>query len=559
MYDDMTIEELTALAETKRQEALKLIEGDAPSAENITAAQALQAERAEISEVIAQRETAETEAAEALAELNEALAEDLEQPTAETDTEPEAEPEADPEVETDPDAPEVPEAEVVIPDSPAELTEPVAAASRVRRVARRVARPEVPETAERAGVTIIAAANVPDINQGTKLDGIAGIAAALTNRLEGFVPPNGDGKREDLQKFNIAKIQIPANDDRLVVRPTAQFTDAQAILEYASKESRLDGSYKGKGKGSLVAAGGWCAPSETVYDLCEGETLDGIVSLPEIQVARGGINYTSGPQFSDFYGASGPGFVQTEAQAIAGVAKTCVTVSCPPFQDVRMDAVGLCIKTPILTEAGYPELTERFTRGTIVAHEHQKNADVIDRMEALSNANRTPTNGLGSTVSDSLEALELLADEKREKYRLGLEESLEVVIPFWVRAAYKSDLRRRTGQFAPVTDAQMDSYFAASKLAVQWAYDWQLLGQTALQYPTTYRVLMYKAGTFVKGVKDVINLSAVYDAASLAVNTYTGLFVESGLFVARMCWDADRITLPICNAGRVGAHDLTCV
>ena len=31
---------------------------------------------------------------------------------------------------------------------------------------------------------------------------------------------------------------------------------------------------------ALVAAGGWCAPSETIYDL-----------LPEIQIKRGGIKW----------------------------------------------------------------------------------------------------------------------------------------------------------------------------------------------------------------------------------------------------------------------------
>ena len=52
--------------------------------------------------------------------------------------------------------------------------------------------------------------------------------------------------------------------------------------------------------------------------------------------------------------------------------------------------------------------------------------------------------------------------------------------------------------------------------------------------------------------------SAVYDAASLEVNLYTGLFTEQGILVAEMCYDSDRLTLPVCNAGRVGAADLVC-
>jgi hypothetical protein len=56
----------------------------------------------------------------------------------------------------------------------------------------------------------------------------------------------------------------------------------------------------------------------------------------------------------------------------------------------------------------------------------------------------------------------------------------------------------------------------------------------------------------VKGTTDVINLSSVYDAASLAVNTYTGLFFEEGLLVAKMCNEAMLVTLAMSSSGRTG-------
>jgi hypothetical protein len=67
---------------------------------------------------------------------------------------------------------------------------------------------------------------------------------------------------------------------------------------------------------------------------------------------------------------------------------------------------------------------------------------------------------------------------------------------------------------------------------------------------------MYPAGTFIKGTTDVINVSAVYDAASLAVNTYTGLFFEEGLLVAKMCNEATLLTLAICNSGKTGIANI---
>jgi hypothetical protein len=80
----------------------------------------------------------------------------------------------------------------------------------------------------------------------------------------------------------------------------------------------------------------------------------------------------------------------------------------------------------------------------------------------------------------------------------------------------------------------------------------------AVAYPATYQALVYPAGTFVKGTSDVINLNAVYDAASLAANIYTALFFEEGVLVAKMCNEAALVTLPICNAGRTGTANLTC-
>lgn len=450
-----------------------------------------------------------------------------------------------------------PEAPVEAATTETEEEEIVAAAKpqTVGRLAKRTTHPDVPaEDESRSRVSITASADVPNFAAGQNLDSLSDVAQAVGNRVKGFPTfnPNraarGSGRmptEPQLHKFGVASFKLDFPEELTISRAS----DDMEVLELASKESRLEGD-------SLVAAGGWCAPSETIYDLCDGETLDGIISVPEVNVTRGGINYTSGPQFADFYTQ---GFTQTEAQAIAGTAKACYEITCPAFTEVRLDAVGLCITVPILTDVAYPELTRRVISGSMVAHQHRVNSSVIARMVALSGPARIFA-GLGSSVGDGLAAFELAADQRRQIYRLGLNESMEVILPFWVRGAFRSDLALRQGVAADaISDAQIEAHFTARHLAVQWAYDWQPLDTTAEVYPTTYNALMYPAGTFVKGVSDVINLSAVYDAASLKVNTYTGVFFEQGLLVAKMCYSSDLLTLPVCNAGRVGAANLTCV
>lgn len=437
---------------------------------------------------------------------------------------------------------------------------PVKAAARksVAELAARTKRPEAP-AATKPRLSIVASTGVPDYEAGKSLEGIAALSDAVVSRMRGFAAPQGDGEGVDLHKFGVAKIKTEFPSDLVIDRNTG---DHMAVIERAGDERRLESA---KGKGSLVAAGGWCAPSETLYDLAADESLDGILSVPEVQVNRGGIRFTEGPQFADFYAQAG--FIQTEAQAIAGTTKPCYEVECPDFTEVRLDAVGICIKVPILTNAAYPELVQRFTAGSLIAHQHMVNANVISRMVALSGSLRTFA-GLGAAATDTLEALELVILQRRQSQRLSFNRTVEVVVPFWVKGAIRSDLHRRTGQNSPVTDQQINAYFGVIGANVSFVYDWQDLdlvddevpvGDNINEYPASFRALVYPSGTFVKGTSAVINLSAVYDAASLATNTYTGLFMEEGLLVAKRQYGSDYVEIPVCTAGRTGAQDLTCV
>lgn len=434
-----------------------------------------------------------------------------------------------------------------------EVTEPPAATEAsskpagVAAVAKRVKRPVVPAK-NKPLVSITAAADVPEFATGSPLQDMETVGKALVNRMRGFGTPNGDGTSENLQHYGVASFRADFPKELVIDR----HSDDMEVLAYAGKESRLPGN-------SLTAANGWCAPSETLYDLCTSETVEGILSVPEVQVSRGGIKFTSGPDFSTIY--SSVGFLQTEAQAIAGTEKTCFEVPCPAFTDVRLDAIGLCIKAPILTNSAYPELVQRWLSGSMIAHRHKVNATVIARMVTAAGAAVAVPN-YDTTAGNTLGNLELLADRLRQKYKLSFTQSLEVVLPFWVKGAIRQDLSLRTGQNPDaITDQQIASHFAARHLNVQFVYDWQELADFATTegYPATYNALIYPAGTFVKGVSDVITLNAVYDAASLATNIYTALFFEEGLLVAKMCHEAMLVTLPVCNAGKTGIADLdTC-
>lgn len=111
------------------------------------------------------------------------------------------------------------------------------------------------------------------------------------------------------QKHVIAHIEKPF-DPRAVVGKDG---DANAAIAFATDQALLKSA---KGSGSLTAAGGWCAPSEVLYGMCSLESTDGLLSIPEIQVNRGGLRWTLGPDWVDIFADTG--FCFTEADDIAG-------------------------------------------------------------------------------------------------------------------------------------------------------------------------------------------------------------------------------------------------
>lgn len=110
------------------------------------------------------------------------------------------------------------------------------------------------------------------------------------------------------QKHVIAHIEKPF-DKRAIVGKDG---DANAAIAFATDQALLKSA---QGAGSLTAAGGWCAPSEILYDMCKLESTDGLLSIPEIQVNRGGLRWTLGPDWVDIFANTGFCFTEADDQA----------------------------------------------------------------------------------------------------------------------------------------------------------------------------------------------------------------------------------------------------
>lgn len=455
-----------------------------------------------------------------------------------------------------------------------EVQEPVAASAThrpvVRNAARNVPQPELPELPR--GSALVAAANLPRIESGHNFKdlseaaqtwgtfaskGAGGSSSAMLNYSDiAMVDPQQLTKNK--QQLGFMRIQKPENE--YGIREGMTVEEQLDVIDKAANERTKFGS-GGLARAVLAAAnGGWCAPSETIYDFCSYETVSGILDIPTVNMPRGGIKYSKGPDYATL--AAGWGFLQTETQADASTAKVCYPVACPPFVETRLDAVGFCVTAGVLTNTTYPELIRRVLEIGAVAHAHKVNAYVIGKISTAIGAAINATE-IGGVISDVLDAVDLQA--QRIRYQLAMAENatLEVIMPVWAKSILRADLGRRTGmdQLA-ASDAQLTSYFAVRGVRVQWVFDYQPLDTTSTatwtKFPVALEFMMFPAGAFVKGALPVIDLDTIYDSVGLSTNTYTAAFFEEGVQVFNRCGFGVKAAVDITKlSGRTGANDIT--
>lgn len=334
--------------------------------------------------------------------------------------------------------------------------------------------------------------------------------------------------------------------DKAVAHDEISMIDA---VNYATDETNLEG-------GSLVAAAGWCAPSETIYSFLPSTPVSDLFSLPEIGVARGGLRFPVEPDFSALFDSTRG--TMTEAQAIAGQTKDCIEIPCTDMDEVRMDVLWTCITSNLLANKGWPELTAKFLAEATKGHLHRLSAARLAAVRAKSVA-ATPGIPEVGTIGTILNAVELHAQDIRLKYRLGSAATIEGVAPIWFKTVLRADLAYRDGVLPEqVSDAILEARLADAGVRFQYVADYQTdvigSGPASLAYPKTVEVILYPSGTFFSAVENVINLGVNYDSTGLSKNQRTEMFVEDGFAVGKRGYESRLLTLPINVNGHVGAR-----
>lgn len=457
-----------------------------------------------------------------------------------------------------------------------------------------VQQPQPPAVAEPTGTVVTAHVGQPmaglvDLPAGSVYTNSDQIAFALIKNAQSHGRTGGAGTRQTVAQFKRnrgAEFTVEDGSDRDAVK---------RALRHARDEKRLHGGSLAKAwqhsidqGASLTAAAGWCAPSQNDYDLCRNwDSPVGLLDLPTVTVTRGGINYTDEPTFPQIYAnavaAGGGSNFLTEAQVIADTAKTCSEIPCPTFENRRLDVMALCIRVSFLQAAGYPEVVAAWEDGLRAAHEAEQNrliiADLITRAGAATTI--APLDGANgdSFTSALLAGVELAAEDTRYQFHMDWNATVEIALPHWVIPQIRADLSRRTGDtggLLNVTDQYIASLFSTRGVRVHWVRGWQdgLITGGALNpafpggiaatpfltaLPNDLSFLAWPAGSVAVARQDVVTLTNVYDAASLAVNEFTSLFAEEGFAPIYPCPGQRLYTMAdLCVGGITGAAQINC-
>ncbi|WP_119580446.1 major capsid protein [Streptomyces europaeiscabiei] len=409
--------------------------------------------------------------------------------------------------------------------------------------------PQVPT--QRLAIT--ASVDIPGVARGEGLSSLTALAD-VTARKAKSMPVTSGQPSEQL----VASIR---NDFSHSVDNRTTRGEMKDLISY------LTGPDK---QAALVAGGGWCAPSETRYDFFNIACEDGMIDLPTFGVTRGGISYPVSPSLADalaggtaFAGfaatlsnTSTP-FLWTEADDIAAATgsptKPCVRVPCPDFDEERLEAYGYCLTAGNLTDDAYPEATQNTLQLLMAAHAHVINARLIALMLARSTAATSIT---GGAVTDAAapriyNAVGMAATDYRARYGMCIDDVLEVVFPYWVRDVIQADLAWKAGvELGDIPLSEVNRYFTARNIAVQWVNDWQVRGASQFgnatkmtAWPTTVDFLIYAAGTFIHGNGMSLDLGVIRDSVLNETNDHTAAWSEEAHLIAKVGHESRRYTV----------------
>jgi hypothetical protein len=410
----------------------------------------------------------------------------------------------------------------------------------------------------RPEVVITAAADVPRRSSGERLETIEDLVDACIARSRALGVTQGAPAFTPLASV---RRSFPLTIDERMHPDAVRQSFEQLVQPHLANTQAFE---------ALIAAGGWCAPSEIRYEFFRVSEVAGLLDLPTFGVNRGGIRWPQSLSLADFFALSGAPasgvatnatmpWQWTEADDIAATgespSKVCLRPPCPGFDEARLRAFGICVLAGNLTMDAFPELIRHFIAQTMVAHARVMNRSHILQVVAGSTATTPTSSATQSPTTHVLGGYELNAIDYRERHGMAPTAVLEGVLPSWFRGVMRSDLAKRNALGGPealrVADAELMRFFDERRIRMQWVQDWQtrlatgiapVSGTPPTNWPTTVDGLLFAPGTWGRGNGMILDLGVVRDSVLNASNDHTAAWSEEATLIAKFGHESRVIT-----------------
>jgi hypothetical protein len=500
----------------------------------------------------------------------------------------------EPRVEPTPvEAPATPE----VPDSPAELREPIAAAATVRpslaELAVRAQPAPVATTRPRrivADAVLTAAANVPGLGLGANVNW-RDLSTGMLRKLELLRSTTSP------EQHLCASVVWSYPEDRRL--PGDAFDNSALMNTALSQRAILDSVEERGGMQAIVAGGGICGPLpiDTSIDTNASMARPLRDALPSFQAARGGLRYIPQPTLASVgTSATAVWTSANDASPSSPATKPVQEFTCPSPVDVYVDAIPTRLRFSNFWERFGPEIVAANTELAMANAARVAEINILNKLAAGSI--QTGAGALVSFTRDLMALLDNLATGYRYRHRLPGGEAgepmypVQVVLGSWVRGAMRTDLLRELGHDRAnaasdnlaLTDGYIDGLFAARGVVPVWTMDglgkstagatlsaagsWDYPDQSFIApattaalsaappdasagsasagtwYPKRLNFFMFGAGTWVFLDGGKLDIGVIRDSALNLTNKYE-TFVEPFEGIAKRGFESLQVTVPV--------------
>lgn len=416
------------------------------------------------------------------------------------------------------------------------------------------------ESAAQVSVAITAGADIPGVPMGSDLPNMSAIADAMAKRMHGMRRTSGG----DGEQFTVATVVTSFPEDR-VLRSGESEANKNKIEKVASTEA-------------IVAAGGFCAPLETNYEILSWGTTNRPVrdSLASFNADRGGIKWLDTPVLGDIptYDYTGPdnqdsmsaynpsnypngaavsvwNIAADESAVDGSPTKPCWRIQCIGENEAYLEAIPVCMTIGNLMARAFPELIEANNKLALVTHARFSEQRLLRKIGALST--QVTAGRILGAARDFFNQVDKAAVAYRHRHRLEENMTLRVIVPTWLKNLIRADLVMEMpgngdeGNFN-LADAKINSWFTARHINVTWHIDGEA-GQYfnpqgnggLVDYPSTVVWYLFSEGTFLFLDGGTLDLGLVRDSTLNATNDYK-MFVETFEGVAKRGVESYRVT-----------------